>query len=69
MDGLDKAIKFFRTQSALAGALGLEPMAVTQWIKRKRIPPERAVQIEKATGGVVSRSELRPDLWPPQEAA
>ena len=25
---------------------------------------ELALQIEEATGGVVSRSDLRPDLWP-----
>lgn len=35
---------------------------------RQPVTAEMAVAIEKATGGVVSRQELRPDLWP-QEAA
>jgi DNA-binding transcriptional regulator YdaS (Cro superfamily) len=64
MNGLTKAIKHFGTRKALAEALGLEPMAVTQWEKRKRIPAERAVQIESVTKGAVTRQEIRPDLWP-----
>ena len=42
---------------------------VSRWEGGDTIPAERAVEIERATGGEVSRSELRPDLWPASEAA
>lgn len=31
----------------------------------KRASPELAIAIERATKGAVTRSELRPDIWPP----
>lgn len=37
---------------------------VSQWEKGGTIPAERAVEIEKATGGDVTRGDLRPELWP-----
>lgn len=69
MDGLNKAIAHFGTRKALAEAIGVHPMAVTQWGKRQRVPAERAVEIEKASGGAVTRHDLRPDLWPSAEKA
>lgn len=62
MNGLKKAIKYMGGRKALADALGLTVMAVHQWESR-RVPPERAVQIERLTGGKVRRIDLRPDLY------
>lgn len=31
-----------------------------------KIGPKLAIRIEQATNGLVSRSDLRPDLWPPE---
>ncbi|MCE5282536.1 MAG: helix-turn-helix domain-containing protein [Deltaproteobacteria bacterium] len=31
--------------------------------------PHLAIAIEKATGGQITRSDLRPDLWPVQGSA
>ncbi len=42
----------------LAEMLGLSRQAVYKW---KRVPAERAPQIERLTG--VPRAELRPDLY------
>lgn len=36
---------------------------------RKRVPAERVLQIERATEGAVTRYEMRPDLYPIEEAA
>jgi DNA-binding transcriptional regulator YdaS (Cro superfamily) len=70
MDGLNKAITYFGSRKAFASAIGVTPMAVSYWVQKKRnVTPERAIEIEKATNGAITRSELRPDLWPSNEAA
>lgn len=47
----------------MARALGIYPQAVNKWVKAKRVPAERVLQLEAVSG--VSREELRPDLYPP----
>lgn len=49
----------------LARLLGLTESAISQW---KRIPPNRAIEIEEKTGGKVTRYELRPDFFGPAPA-
>lgn len=68
--GLEKAIKFAGGQNALARLLGggVRQQHVAYWLS-KRLPAERALQIEAATNGAVTRHELRPDLWPAQDRA
>ncbi|HXC39847.1 MAG TPA: Cro/CI family transcriptional regulator [Burkholderiales bacterium] len=56
------------SQEAFAKRLGVTQSAVSQWI-RKRVPGERVLAIEAATDGIVSRHELRPDLYPIEQAA
>jgi DNA-binding transcriptional regulator YdaS (Cro superfamily) len=56
-------------QSALAKVIGCTAPTVNQWVKRHRPVPRRfAVAIERATGGKVTRQNLRPDdywlIWP-----
>lgn len=51
------------TQQELANRCQVNRTRVTQWVKKGDIPAERAVQIERVTGGQVTRAELRPDLW------
>lgn len=48
-----------------ARALGISAPTVYEWTTGKRnVPPKRCVQIEKLTGGVVTRADLRPnDYW------
>src|SRR5262249_18771232 len=46
------------SMSELARVLGMSSAAIAQW---KRIPAERIVEIERATG--VRREVLRPDLY------
>lgn len=61
MSGLSKAIQIVGRRS-LAKQLDVTNMAISQWLKRG-VPPARAIQIEAATGGAVTREELRPDLF------
>ena len=53
------------SQSELAQALGVTQGTISHWLNgRARIPAERVLGIELATGGKVTRHELRPDLYP-----
>lgn len=48
----------------LAQALDISPSYLSQMASGKTpVSPARAVQIEKATGGVVTRRDLYPDSW------
>lgn len=52
------------TQEELAHAVGVTQPMVSFWVSGAcRITAERAVLIERATGGMVSRKDLRPDLF------
>jgi DNA-binding transcriptional regulator YdaS (Cro superfamily) len=51
-------------QVALARRLGITSAAVNQWVTGTRpVPPERCRAIEAATGGAVTRYDLRPDVF------
>lgn len=67
MNAIDRAIDLLGNQTKLAEALGVSPMAVTQW-KRRGVPAERCVPIEEATSGEVTRYDLRPDIFGPAPA-
>jgi DNA-binding transcriptional regulator YdaS (Cro superfamily) len=56
---LERAVEAAGSKSALARALGLKVQSIQQW---RRIPAERVLDVERATG--VPRSALRPDLYP-----
>src|SRR5690349_9961542 len=58
---LERAIEQVGGVAALARAINVTPQAVSQW---DRVPAERALAVEKATEGRISRHELRPDLYP-----
>jgi len=50
----------------LARALGIRAPSIYDW---KVVPAERVLAVERATGRRVTRYELRPDIYPPEEAA
>ena len=62
MSSLGKAVEIFGTKRKLADRLGVSAMAITKWGQGK-VPVVRAIQIEQATKGVVSRIDLRPDIF------
>lgn len=61
-NGLNKAVEHFKTKKALAEAVGVKPMTVTQWFNRG-LPAHRAKQISDATGGKITMQELLPELF------
>jgi DNA-binding transcriptional regulator YdaS (Cro superfamily) len=67
-----KAIDEIGTQGKLAALIGKRQGHVGKWLHRdKKVPAEMCVAIELATGGKVTRYELRPDVFgdPPTGAA
>jgi len=60
---IDRAAGIVGSQRELARLLDVTPQAITKW-KNTRVPAERVLEIEAATGGAISRHELRPDIYP-----
>lgn len=56
------AVRSVGSQSALARAVEVSPQAVQQWVATGRVSHRKVIAVERATG--VSRSLLRPDLYP-----
>lgn len=57
--------------SELAKLLGVSAQAISNW-KERGVPIDRCVAIERATGGLVTRKDLRDDwqaIWPELEAS
>lgn len=65
-----RAIELVGGQTALAKACGVSQQLVWHWLHvAEKIPAERAIDIERATDGKVSRGDIRPDLWADTDAA
>lgn len=54
---LDELFLYFGSQSELARRLNISPAAVTQWLV-DGVPPGRAIEIEKMTGGKFKAVDL-----------
>jgi TorA maturation chaperone TorD/DNA-binding transcriptional regulator YdaS (Cro superfamily) len=66
---LVKAIEVVGGQTQLARLLGVKQANVWHWLnKADRVPGEYVLAIEAATGGQVTRHDLRPDLYPDAQA-
>lgn len=73
VEALRRAVEIAGGQSELARRIGgrCKQQNVWSWLNVTRQPAaEYVLDIERATGGQVSRHDLRPDLYPePEEAA
>lgn len=59
-----KAVKIAGSQSELARRLGVRQSTLWCWMYRNRkpFPAEYCAKLEKATDGIVKKSDVRPDL-------
>lgn len=66
---LQRALAFFDgNQSKFAEAIGTSQQLVSYWIRKgKELPAEFVLKTEAETG--ISRHDLRPDLYPREDAA
>ena len=60
---LKRAVENVGGQAKFARLIGVTAQAVSQW---DEVPPLRVLAVERVSG--VSRTELRPDLYPLEEA-
>lgn len=61
---LEQAIEAAGGAAELGRYLGITSQAISQWT---RVPADRVIQVERATGGRFTRYDLRPDLYPRDE--
>lgn len=64
---LQAAIKSMGSQKQLASAIRVRPSTLNYWVLRGRPAAEHVLAIEYVSG--ISRHDLRPDLYPRNEAA
>lgn len=56
---IEKVLAYFNnSQSELARQLDVDRSAISQWVSEDKIPPLRAIQIEKLTGGKIKAIDL-----------
>lgn len=61
---LRKAIEIAGSQAELARRIGKTQAHIWNWLHRdSRVPAEMVLAIEAATGNVVTRHQLRPDIF------
>jgi DNA-binding transcriptional regulator YdaS (Cro superfamily) len=67
MCGMNKkvteAINLLDGVTSVSRLCGVKPPSVWEWKQRGSIPIEHCATIERATGGAVTRKDLRPDDW------
>jgi len=63
------AIRKVNGQNKLAQLTNVNQSTVSRWLFGKmQVSATNALKIEAATKGAVSKSDLRPDLWPPEKS-
>ena len=61
---IGKAVKRHGSQAKLAVAAGCSQQLISQLLKEEiGVTAEMAIKIDKATGGAVSKHDLRPDIF------
>lgn len=65
---IQSAIDRFGSEAKAAKAAGVSQPVVHVAKSKGRVGPKLAMGLDRATGGEISKSVLRPDLWPADEA-
>jgi DNA-binding transcriptional regulator YdaS (Cro superfamily) len=66
---IEAAIAKLGTETKLALAAGVSQATINEAKRTGRVGPRTAIGIDRATGGEISKTVLRPDLWPEGDAA
>lgn len=65
---LEKAIGLAGSEEKLGELIGYSQPAVNKAKKRGRASAEMAAKIDAALAPQITKSDLRPDLWPPEQS-
>jgi len=60
---LETALRLAGGVTAVAKAFGISQPAIHRWRARGKPPADRVLDLERATGGQVTRHQLRPDVF------
>lgn len=67
---LKRAKALLGSEAAVAEVVGVKQPSVNYMLRTgRRVPAEWCIPLERATGGKITRHQLRPDLYPSDEAA
>lgn len=66
---IEKAIEIFGSEAKAARAAGVSQPVIHEARRKGRVGPKLAIGLDSATNGEISKTILRPDLWPPASAA
>ena len=62
LTSVERAIRSVGSQKAVAALMGVKQASVARWKKTGLVPSKRVLGLERISG--VSRTALRPDLYP-----
>lgn len=65
-EAFEKIVETLGTQAEIARLLGAKPTTVSYW-RISGIPAEKAIELERASNGLIPRWASRPDLWEPRQ--
>ena len=55
---IQKIIEWFGSQSEMARQLGVDRSAVTHWLNSGALPPKRAIEVERLSGGLFKAVDI-----------
>ncbi|MGA2491876.1 MAG: YdaS family helix-turn-helix protein [Roseiarcus sp.] len=61
---IGRAVSLLGSEAKLAAAAGVAQATINEAKHTGTVGPKLAMGVDRATGGRISRSDLRPDLWP-----
>ncbi|VTZ61798.1 transcriptional regulator [Sinorhizobium medicae] len=65
---LERAIAIAGSEAKLGKMVGKSQNAIWSAKRKGRVSAEIAIAIDRVTNGVISKSQLRPDIFPPDGA-
>lgn len=60
---IERAIRHYGSQAKLADALSCSQQQISYLLRASSVSAEMAKKLDEATGGAVSRHDLRPDIF------
>jgi DNA-binding transcriptional regulator YdaS (Cro superfamily) len=66
-EALERAITLAGNAHRLARLCEVAPQQIPKWLRSGKTPAHRCIQIERLLKEAITRYELRPDIYPPED--